>query len=78
MHWLELLVFIVLRKTVKKLFDLTKEHFKHQPHKMVKHTLKQFFGKLPTNFLRVFDHFVGLALKKLKMKIKIHKVIKSI
>ena len=26
-------------------------------------TLKQFFGKLPTNYLSVFDHFVKLALK---------------
>ena len=29
-------------------------------------TLKQFVGKLPTNCLSVFDHFVGLALKWLK------------
>ena len=29
-------------------------------------TLKQFVGKLPTNCLTVFDHFVGLALKGLK------------
>ena len=28
-------------------------------------TLKQFVGKLPTNCLVVFDHFVGLALKGL-------------
>ena len=28
-------------------------------------TLKQFVGKLPTNYLIVFDHFVGLALKGL-------------
>ena len=28
-------------------------------------TLKQFFGKLPTNYLSVFDHFAGLALKGL-------------
>ena len=28
-------------------------------------TLKQFVGKLPTNCLSVFDHFVGLALKVL-------------
>ena len=27
-------------------------------------TLKQFVGKLPTNFLPVFDHFVGLVLKQ--------------
>ena len=29
-------------------------------------TLKQFVGKLPTNCLNVFDHFVGLALKGLR------------
>ena len=28
-------------------------------------TLKQFVGKLPTDCLSVFDHFVGLALKEL-------------
>ena len=27
--------------------------------------LKQFVGKLPTNCLSVFEHFVGLALKGL-------------
>ena len=31
-------------------------------------TLKQFVGKLPTNCLSVFDHFVGLALKGLNHK----------
>ena len=30
-------------------------------------TLKQFVGKLPTNCLSVYDHFVGLALKGLKL-----------
>ena len=29
-------------------------------------TLKQFVGKKPTNCLSVFDHFVKLALKRLK------------
>ena len=29
--------------------------------------LKQFVGKLPTNCLSVFDHFVGLALKGLRI-----------
>ena len=28
-------------------------------------TLKQFVGKLPTNYLSVFDHFVKLGLKGL-------------
>ena len=30
-------------------------------------TLKQFVGKLPTNCLSVYDHFVGLALKGLNV-----------
>ena len=30
-------------------------------------TLKQFVGKLLTNFLSVFDHFVGLVLKRLML-----------
>ena len=29
-------------------------------------TLRQFVGKLPTNCLSVFDHFVGLVLKGLR------------
>ena len=28
-------------------------------------TLKQFIRSLPTNYLSVFDHFMGLALKGL-------------
>ena len=32
-------------------------------------TLKQFIGKLPTNCLSMFDHFMGLALKGLKTDI---------
>ena len=34
-------------------------------------TLKQFIGKLPTNCLSVFAHFVGLALKGLITLVKI-------
>ena len=30
-------------------------------------TLKQFVGKLPTNYLSVFDHFLGFALKGLRL-----------
>ena len=33
-------------------------------------TLKQFVGKLPTNCLSVFGHFVNLALKGLKESIE--------
>ena len=35
-------------------------------------TLKQFVGKLPKNCLSVFDHFVGLALKGLKVCLSWH------
>ena len=34
-------------------------------------TLNQFVGKLPTNCLSVFAHFVGLALKGLKDSAKL-------
>ena len=30
-------------------------------------TLKHFVGRLPTNCLSVFDHFVGLAVKGLNL-----------
>ena len=33
-------------------------------------TLKQFLGKLATNCLSVFDHFVGLALKGLIIRLE--------
>ena len=33
-------------------------------------TLKQFIGKLPTNYLSVFDHFVKLAFKGLRETVK--------
>ena len=33
-------------------------------------TLKQFVGKLPTNCLSVFDHFMGVVLKGLILKAK--------
>ena len=46
--------------SVKVYFTLLK--FKYLSRKMAK-TLKQFLGKLPSNCLSVFDHFVKLALK---------------
>ena len=30
-------------------------------------TLKELLGNLPTSYLSMFDHFVGLALKELKI-----------
>ena len=41
--------------------------FKRQPHELVKHT-EIICRLLPTNYLSVFDHFVGLAIKGLKWK----------
>ena len=35
-------------------------------------TLKQFVGKLPTNYLSVFDHFAELALKELSLEFQSH------
>ena len=48
--------------SVKVYFTLL--NFKCLFRKMAK-TLKQFLGKLPSNCLSVFDHFVKLALKGL-------------
>ena len=36
----------------------------HQPHKMVKHT-QTIRRQETTNYLSVFDHFMGLAIKGL-------------
>ena len=47
--------------------DSTHQKEKSANHKMVKNT--QFVGKLPTNCLSVFDHFVGLALKGLRRSV---------
>ena len=53
--------------------------FKHQPRKMVKHT-QTIRQQKPTNCLRVFDQFVGLALKGLncqkKLKIILIRILK--
>ena len=38
-------------------------------------TLKLFVGKLPTNCLSVFDHFVKLALKGLMFALRANRVI---
>ena len=40
-------------------------------------TLKQFVGKLATNCLSVFDHFMKLALKELK-SILFQKIIQAV
>ena len=46
--------------------EITDNHFTKRSD-----TLKQFVGKLPTNCLSVFDHFVGLALKGLTLILNI-------
>ena len=40
------------------------KHFKRQSHKMVKHT-QTIRRHKPTNYLSVFDNFVGLTIKGL-------------
>ena len=47
--------------------------FKRQHHKMVKHT-QTIHRRQPMNCLRVFDHFVWLALKGLLIRINIQTV----
>ena len=47
----------LLPTTLRKLIPLSANFTKRS------NTLKQFIGKLPTNCLSVFDHFVKLALK---------------
>ena len=44
---------------------LTSTLEKPEPHKMIKHT-QTISRQQPTNFLSVFDHFVGLELEGLK------------
>ena len=41
-------------------------------------TLKQFAGKLPTNRLSVFGHFVNLVLKRLKIATLLKKLFKQV
>ena len=56
----------LLRKSMDWfLYDngLRHERVKRQYHIMVKHALKQFVRKLPTNCLSVSDYFVWLSLK---------------
>ena len=43
----------------------TVNSFKCQPHKIIKHN-QTIRRQQPRNFLNVFDHFVGLALKGLR------------
>ena len=54
-----------LSKKFKWIKTNLNETFKRQPHKMAKHT-QTIRQQQPTNFLSVFDHFVGFALKGLK------------
>ena len=47
--------------------------FKHQNHKMVKHT-ETIRLQQATNYLNVFDYFVGLAVKVLTSKFDFIKI----
>ena len=50
-----------------KLWNWPFKPFKRQPHKIIKYT-QTIHWLLPTNCLKVFDHFLGLRLKGLKKK----------
>ena len=52
------------KKISINLIDLYLKPLSANPTKW-SNTLKQFVGKFPTNCFSVFDHFVGLALKRL-------------
>ena len=58
---------VVVRK-INCCFRLKVNPFSANPTRW-SNTLKQFVGKLPTNYLSVFDHFLGLALKGLSVKV---------
>ena len=53
-----------LKVLVDTVYGITLKPFKRQPHKIVKHTL------LPSNYLSVFDHFVGLVFKELTLGVQ--------
>ena len=53
--------------TNKKFPAFLLKPFKRQHHKIIKHT-QTICRLLPTSCLRVFDNFVGLALKGLKIE----------
>ena len=56
----------IFRTIDRKLKGDILNHLSAKPTKW-SNTLKQFVGNLPTNCLSVFDHFVILALKGLKV-----------
>ena len=50
--------------------------FKHQPHKMVKHT-QTIYRLLPTDCLSLSDHFVALAFKGLNVIVFVYNGLKQ-
>ena len=62
--FIEYLWWLLLYDTLSISFFITSVKVNHLSANPTKwsNTLKQFVGKFPTNFLSVFDHFVGLAL----------------
>ena len=56
------IAFILNAASDQKIQQLANNPLSANPTKW-SNTLKQFVGKLPTNCLSVFDHFVKLALK---------------
>ena len=57
----------LLRKSAQKTAQKSFNPLSANPTKWP-NTLKQFVGKLPTNCLSVFGHFVNLALKGLSSR----------
>ena len=64
----------IKRFTAHSFFDnCTLNPLSANPSKWL-NTFKQFIGKLPTNCLNVFDHFVGWALKGLNFRQKVNPI----
>ena len=75
-HWMAAKIFCFLNQIVRNfLFNPFMHNIEKWPNfsslstkpTQWSNTLKQFVGSLPTNCLSVFDHFVGLALKGIKI-----------
>ena len=65
--------YVIIYKSFVRIHWLDQEYFNPLNANFTKgsNTLKQFVGKLPTNCLSVFDHFVGLAVKGLRFVDKV-------
>ena len=62
---------------IQQLLNVMRNPFSASPHKMIKHT-QAIRRQQPTNCLRVFDHFVVLALKGLIKTYKRKRYLKNL